>query len=395
MKRIINIIFFGSFLFSCKKAIIGSTQKKAFTIPWTDTSSIHPLNTQLKALIEKYRQKGLPGISLLVNNSKGTWIGATGKADIEHNIPFEVGQVSQVASITKLFMGTLVFKLIEDSVNTGLGYNSLQKPINTWMPHSITDKLANGNNITLGDCMKHETGVPDIIEQDKFYLAVLNNPNKLWTSKELLEFVYDRPAIFSPRDTAIYSNTNTLLVAMVIDAATGRHHGDLLKQYIINPLNLKNTYYHPRDKMPTNMAQGYFDLYNNNKIVNVSNLIIGDGNGYNGVFSNIFDLYSFIDALLLKKTLLTTKSLNTMQTFGKNDGINQYGYGIMKKFTNRGINAGIGHSGRELGYTGNLFYFPNKGVTHVFLINYGTDSESGLKAVFTQFQEELMNITLQ
>ena len=65
----------------------------------------------------------MPGISLLVRNSKGTWFGATGKAECEHNIPFDPGQVASVASITKFVMGTLVFKLMEDSVRTGLGYS--------------------------------------------------------------------------------------------------------------------------------------------------------------------------------------------------------------------------------------------------------------------------------
>jgi len=84
-----------------------------------------------------------------------------------------------------------------------------------------------------------------------------------------------------------------------------------------------------------------------------------------------------------------------MQTYGKADDINQYGYGIMKKFISRGINSGYGHSGRDLGYSANLFYFPNKGVTHAFLINYGTDSKSNLRQVFYDFQEELLNMTLQ
>ena len=68
---------------------------------------------------------------------------------------------------------------------------------------------------------------------------------------------------------------------------------------------------------------------------------------------------------------------------------------FMKKFIDRGVNAGIGHSGRDLGYTGNLFYFPNKKVAHAFLINYGTDAKSRLKEVFDAFQEELLDITLQ
>jgi D-alanyl-D-alanine carboxypeptidase len=67
----------------------------------------------------------------------------------------------------------------------------------------------------------------------------------------------------------------------------------------------------------------------------------------------------------------------------------------MKKFIDRGADAGIGHSGRDLGYTANLFYFPPKDVLHVFLINYGSDSKSNLRDVFEQFQDELLNLTLQ
>ena len=380
---------------SCKKAQVQPTQLSAIAIPWNDSSSSHPENAAFTALLQKYRAKGLPGISLLVNDANGTWVGAIGKADIEHNVPFTVGQVSKVASITKLFIGALVFKLIEDSANTGLGYNALSTKINKWLPASITNKLPNGNLITLGQCMKHETGVPDVIEQNEFYLAVLNNPNKIWKPEELLEFVYNKPPVFYPGDTAIYSNTNTTLVIMVIEAATRKKHSDLLKQYVLTPLHLVNTYYQPHDVLPNTVAQGYFDLYNNNTIVNVSNLVTGSGNGYGGIYSNVFDLYTFINALLVKKTLLASKSLSIMQTFGKPDDPNEYGYGLMKKFIDRGIDAGLGHSGRDLGYTANVFYFPNKGVTHAFLVNYGTDAKSNLRQVFYDFQEELLDLTLK
>ena len=395
MKSLFILILVTACFLSCKKALIEHTENTAPPIPWIDSSSHHPKDGLFKALLEKYRIKGLPGIALLVNDANGTWIGSTGKADIEKNIPFMPSTVSKAASITKLLVGTLVFKLMEDSANTGLGYDFLNTKINKWLPHSITDRLANGNIVTLGQCMKHETGIPDVIEQDAFYLAVLNNPNKAWQPEEILEFVYDKPAIFYPSDTAIYSNTNTTLVAMVIEAATSKKHSDLLRQYVIDPLGMSNTFYQPYDELPSYTAQGYFDLYNNNTIVNVSNLITGSGNGYGGIFSNVFDFYKFIDALLIKQTVLTAKSLSIMQTWGKPDGVNEYGYGIMKKFISRGADAGIGHSGRDLGYTANLFYFPDKKVTHVFFVNYGTDAESKLKEVFTAFQEELLNLTLE
>jgi D-alanyl-D-alanine carboxypeptidase len=243
--------------------------------------------------------------------------------------------------------------------------------------------------------MKHETGVPDVIEQDKFYLAIVNYPTKNWKAEELLEFIYDQDPVFAPGDTAIYSNTNTTLVSMVIEYATGKKHSDLLHEKILGPLAMSHRYYQPHDQLPPFVVQGYYDLYGNNTIVNVSNLITGSGNGYGGIFSNIFDMYTFIDHLLLKKDLVSQKSLQIMNTFGKPDPPNRYGYGMMMKFIERGIDAGLGHSGRDLGYTANLFYFPNKKVTHAFCINYGTDADSDLKKVFTDFQQELLDLTLK
>jgi len=394
MRTILSYLLVVSIFASCSKSQVGETRTIGVNSPWADTSNLHPKNAAFKALLEKYKKKGLPGISLLVRDNNGTWIGATGKADIGNNIDFVPGTISKAASITKLFMGTLVFKLMEDSVNTGMGYRELNKKISGWLPSRITNRLANGNAITLGQCMKHETGIPDIIEEDPFYLAVLNYPNKKWGPEELLEFIYDKPALFLPGDTAIYSNTNTILVTMVIEAQTGKKHADLLKQYILNPIGLMQTFYQPHDVLPNSVAQGYYDLYNNNTIVNVSNLVTGSGNGYGGIYSNLFDLYKFADALILKQTLLKSSSWSLMQTYGKEDEDNLYGYGIQKSYLTRGVNYGIGHKGRDLGYTANLFFYPNKGVLNIFFINYGTDADSDLKDVFREFSNELLDLTL-
>lgn len=380
--------------FACEKAQVPATTIAAPALPWTDTSARHPRHAQLTALLEKYRKQGLPGISLLVHDAAGTWVGSTGKADIERDVPFQNGTVSKAASITKLLVGTMVFRLIEDSTRSGINYSFLNQKIADLLPASITSRLANGNTVTVGQCMKHETGIPDVIEQDAFYLAVLNNPNKKWKAEELLSFVYDKPAIFRPSDTAIYSNTNTTLVALAVEAATGKSHATLLRQYVLNAVGMQHTFYQPHDALPAYTAQGYYDLYNNGSIVNVSNLVTGSGNGYGGMYSNVTDLFRFMDALLLKRTLLSARSLALMQSWGKADGANKYGYGMMRKFISREPHAGIGHSGRDLGYSANLFHFPSRGVSHVFFVNYGTDADSKLKAVFNAFQEELLNITL-
>ncbi|MBS1920927.1 MAG: beta-lactamase family protein [Bacteroidetes bacterium] len=393
MKQLIYSILI-IFFFSCSKAQISQTRSIGQEIPWKDTSNSNPRNAALKALLDKYNKKGLPGISLLVNDQNGTWVGSAGKSDIENNIDFVPGTVSKAASITKLLIGTLVFKLMEDSIHTRLGYKDLNTKITHWIPQRITNRIANGNEVTLGQCMKHETGIPDLIDQNSFYLAVLNNPNKKWGPEELLSYIYDKKADFAPSDTAVYSNTNYVLISMIIEAQTGRKHSDLLKELVLNPLGMTHTYYQPHDDLPNDVAQGYFDLYNNNTMVNVSNYVTGSGNGYGGIFSNVFDLFRFADALFIKKTLLKPSSLTIMQTWGKQDGSNLYGYGIQKTFLDKGIDAGIGHKGRDAGYSANLFYFPNKGVTHIFFVNYGTDGDSHLRQTFYDFIDELVNITV-
>lgn len=395
MKRISLLLLVCPFLFtSCRKAQIRPTTDIGIAAPWTDSSSRHPKNAALLNLLDKYKKKGLPGISLLVRDANGTWIGATGKADMSENIDFTPGTVSKAASITKFFIGTLVFRLMEDSVNTGMGYAALNRKVKEWLPARITDKLANGNQITLGHCLKHETGIPDLINEDLFYLAVLNNPNKKWEPEELLEYIYNKPAEFAAGDTAVYSNTNTVLVTMIIEAQTGKKHDRLLHQYVMEPLGLRNTYYQPHDQLPASTAQGYYDLYNNGSIVNVSNLVTGSGNGYGGLYSNLFDLYTFIDAVLIRENFLRPASLARMKTWGKKDDSNFYGYGLQQSYI-RGSDFGIGHKGRDLGYSANLFYFPSRGVTHIFFVNYGTDADSGLKETFFDFVEELVTISLQ
>ena len=84
-----------------------------------------------------------------------------------------------------------------------------------------------------------------------------------------------------------------------------------------------------------------------------------------------------------------------MNTWGKPDEPNRYGYGSMLKYISRGVDAGIGHSGRDLGYSANLFWFPNRSVSHCFVLNYGTNGDSRLRAVFRGFEQELMDVSFQ
>ncbi|MBK8502625.1 MAG: serine hydrolase [Saprospiraceae bacterium] len=167
---------------------------------------------------------------------------------------------------------------------------------------------------------------------------------------------------------------------------------------MLTPLQMNNTYYYSHDKLPAITAQGYYDFYNNQTIINVTNFNTGSGNGYGGFFSNVFDLQIFIEALVRNQTILKSSSFTEMSTFipeidpeDSNNDLN-LGAGLMKRYFNQDQSSdryGYGHTGRDLGYSANCFYFPNYDVTSCFVINYGTNAESELRQVFYDFQDEL------
>jgi len=375
------------FAYSCKKANIEPSVNTDCS--YADSSASHPKNAALLAVIDKYIKLGLPGISILIEDSNGVWVGSGGYADIENNIPFTPCHISKAASITKLLVGTLTMKLQEE------GKININDPISNYIDESILKKIKNAEGKTIRQLMNHTTGIFDVITSSEFYLAVLNNPNKTWRQEELLKYVYgvDGYELNNPYP-AHYSSTNTLLLSMCLEKATGVTHDKLLREKILDPLGMTSTFYQGRETIPTTAAQGYFDLHNNGTILNVSNLITGSGNGYGGIYSNVFDLHKFLKALLVEKTILTQNSLDSMQNFVQEDDDFFTGLSIIKKFTNKPA-YGIGHTGRDLGYVADAFYFPQRNSYMVFFVNYGTDGESALKPVFFNFESELVDVLLQ
>jgi len=372
---------------SCEKPDIEATE--TCTYGFTDTSYKHPKNVAFQNVIAKYVKAGLPGISVLIEDSNGVWVGSGGSADIAKNIAFEPCNISKAASITKLLVGTLTLKLQEE------GKIDIDDLISKYIDDKILRKIKNAEGKTIRQLMNHTTGIFDVITSSNFYLAVLNNPNKEWKQEELLAFVYGESGVELGKPyNSSYSNTNTLLLSMCIEKATGSPHETLLRDKILNPLGMTNTYYQGREEIPNQAAQGYFDLYNNGTLVNVSNYITGSGNGYGGIFSNVFDLHKFIKALLVDKTILTQQSLNTMQEFVQEDDDFYTGTGTIKKFTKKSA-FGIGHTGRDLGYVADLFYFPQRNSTLVFFVNYGTNGNSSLKPIFLDFESELVDEMLK
>lgn len=364
--------------------------------PSTDCSNLpsddHPKAALFQTVLDDYVQKGLPGITALVRDDSGTWVGASGRADISKGINMKPCMVSKAASITKTFIGALTLKLVEE------GKLGLDDPLSMWLPREVSDEVRNANLSTVRMLLNHTTGIADLIDDNSFYLAVLNDPDRRWTPSDLIKFVYGEESLFEAGTDVSYSNTNFLLLAMILDSVTKENHSIALRNKIIAPLGLTNTYYYWHDEVPPATAQGYFDLYNNGTIQNMTNYNTGSGNGYGGLYSNVYDLQVFIEALVRERTILSAPMLSEMLQFTKPEAdVNRAnGLGIFKDFLERAPDEyAYGHRGRDLGYTADMYWFPVKDRTMVYFVNYGTDANSSLREVFFDFRKAMTDIVLK
>ncbi len=353
--------------------------------PAYDSSEQHAKGAQYQSFIDNYTDQGLPGISLLVNDSNGVWAGASGMANIAENRSMKTCHVTKVGSITKLFMGVLTFQLVEE------GMINLENPIQDHLPDEVVEKVANAEEVTIRQLLNHTSGIYDFVEDQEYYLEVLDHPDKNRKAKELIEYVYNEDAAFDNGEDVGYSNTNYLLLSMVIENATGQEHGKLIEQKIIDQLGLENTYYAGYESLPPNTAHGYYDLYNNGQVGDLTQYNPGNGNGFTGIYATVWDLKTFIEALFKEKTLLSQTSLDAMLRFGpkQEDGFS-YGLGVFKDFIYIGDQASAyGHDGRDLAYSAGVYYFPDHNVTYATIVNYGTNGTSDLKSVYDEYKDKL------
>lgn len=400
MSRIIKflaIILLPVFINGCSDDEITKPASLACALEDSAIYKANPKSYIYQGIIDTYVKRGLPGISLLIKNDDGFFIGTAGMADIKEGIRMQPCHISKIASITKMMLGTAVFRLQEK------GVLSIDDPVSKYIPQNKLDRIGNGDKgLTIKNLMNHTAGLYDVIDDQNFYLQVLNDPSKKWTSDDLLKYVYGKDPMFTfnPEDTVGYSNTNYLLLSMVVEAATGKPHSVVLHEEVIDRLSMNDTYYYWHDALPeTGIVQGYYDLYNNGNLENLTQWNTGSGNGYGGVYSNVWDMYLFMDALFVQKTLLTKESLDQMLVFHPDiESRKLLGVSCYKDFIDIGnpeTDFAYGHRGRDLSYSADLFYFPEHNTIMSMIVNYGTDGDSRLRPYFLEMRDLIAKTIVQ
>lgn len=355
----------------------------------------HPKAAALQAELDAAVKAGIPGLTVLVDDADGTWIGSAGYADLENGIVMQPCHINKLGSVTKMMIGTLVWQLIQE------GKLEISAPISTYIPE-VASRLPNGAQITLGQLLGHTAGVFDISRDLGFNLAVINDLSYSWTEEDILKFIEGKEAVHAPGEGISYSNTHTMLAGMIIESVTDRQHGELLRERILDPLGMTNTvYYDYSDDFPLeHVAQGYLDFNNDGgDIQNISALNPGSGNSYTGVYSTVEDLYIFMNALLREKTLTTPENLEYIfTTFQGEDNDDQTWYPSFGSIHNeyRAVlgpdKPAYGHSGGDIGYSANLDYLPHNNSIFAATYNYGRNLPSSLGSRLGETQRALLKI---
>ena len=392
--RLLGFALMALFVFSCQSPKIGPTDGCAADVGLTINPD-HPKAAAIQALLDEYTAKGLPGISVLVDDEDGTWMGSAGYADLENQIPMQPCHMCKLGSIAKLMMGTLAWQFIQ------AGELSLDDPIATHIPDVAAD-VTNGDQITVGMLLNHTAGVYDFARDLNLNLAVINDYEQVWTEEMVLDVIRNRPATHAPGDSLSYSNSHTFLLALVIDAVAGESHRDLLRREIFERLDMENTvYYDYAEPFPReNLAQGYLDFHNDGgDLQNISALNPGNF-GFTGVYSTVGDLYRFMHALMREKSLTTPENLdfifdnmvshewgNWRSSFG---AIHQEQIFVLENFSDAQNVRAFGHAGGDVGYSANLNYFPHNNTIYAAVYNYGTNLPSPLGNELSALRAELI-----
>ena len=156
------------------------------------------------------------GISATVMSADGTWSGATGKADGVRDVTSN--DQFAIASVTKSVVAAQVMQMVEAGE---LGLDD------TAADHLPPDLDFDTDGATIRQLLGHRSGLPGI-DPAVFDAAIQESPTedrqRVWTPAEILELVL--PDRDPPGQTFAYTNTNYLLLGLVIEQlAGGRSRG--------------------------------------------------------------------------------------------------------------------------------------------------------------------------
>jgi len=275
----------------------------------------------------------LPGIAMADSTQSiryyvdddGVQVATTGTAT-KNDTPFAI------ASIGKTMTAVAVLRIV------GQGAIDLDGPVTRWVDGDIADGLGGLSGVTVRHLLNMTSGLPDYLS-DAYIEAALGNPDRFQNPLTALSYAYDEPPVFGVGEGFDYSNTNYVLLGLILEQATGKSYAETLKSEVFAPANMTNSFVFGSTRLPANFPSGhedgahYRDYYEHQGF--------GDG----GVIATAPDLAKFYEALFITGDLLPDALLDELLVDPIGEG---YGMGIEVE------DGLVGHSGGDLGFSSDV-----------------------------------------
>jgi D-alanyl-D-alanine carboxypeptidase len=316
------------------------------------------------AFKKSFEESGAPGAVVAVRTPEGIWVGTIGVADRASKRPMQSDMHQRIGSVTKTFTVSLLLQA------QAKGLLSLDDTICQYVKG-----VPNGDSITLRQMTNMTSGIASYTLNEKWQDEVFSDPERIWTPKELAQVGIEDSPEFDPGTQFQYSNTNLVLLGLVLEKVTGKPIGELYREWIIEPLGLRETSFPNADPaLPEPHAQGYtLQGQSNGRPADATDWNPSWGWTAGGMVSAVDDLLIYGQALGTGEGLLPPKQqTERLHSFVRDLQPNPdlaYGLGLV---TDSGW---VGHSGELPGFTTTVYYHPALDATMVVEVN--SDISSG------------------
>ncbi len=228
-------------------ALIVASLSSLYFVPWILVKAwIVPLPNTVHEQLEEAIGYGFDGMIVYVDQAgKPPAFYAAGWHDRKNKIPAYPQALFKIASITKLYVAVATAKLVK------VGRLSLDKTLAEYFPQ-LAARIENSDKITLRMMLQHRSGIPNFVDHPDFWQKPPKN------RQETLDYALDLPAYFEPDEDYGYSNTNYLLIEDLIQNTLGYPHQQYIKEEILNPLGLKNTFGSLNEVEIDDVMSGYY-----------------------------------------------------------------------------------------------------------------------------------------
>ncbi len=218
-----------------------------YFVPWILVKAwIKPLPNKVQEQLDEAISYGFDGMIVYVDQAgKPPEFYASGWHDRDNKIPAYPQALFKIASISKLYVAVATSKLVKHK------RLSLDKTLADYFPE-LVGRVENANRITLRMMVQHRSGIPNFVDHPNYW----TNPPK--NKQETLEYALDLPADFEPGEDFGYSNTNYMLISDLIDKTLGYSHQQYIREEILMPLGLKNTFGSIHEVNIDDVMSGYY-----------------------------------------------------------------------------------------------------------------------------------------